>query len=260
MCEAGGGNAKRTQIRQSIAGATLIELTDVSGAAAAEEEEEEGGGGLSIRERIALRRGSARDDAIARSVSAASNDDLAEQGFSPGNDDEGEEGEELVSMDNPLKGAAQPGGTGGLSPVRGAKLPALPALPASEAHPGHRFVPSEWRRCVDAEGHTYYTHFASKACTYAMPWVLTADDLDPAIHDANDPAHWRAVQTGGHRPDGTAIVLYYNTVTRQSTFDTPLFAAWADAADQRRNRRRGKSGRRLRQQKEQQQKQQQGVE
>lgn len=40
-----------------------------------------------------------------------------------------------------------------------------------EEQKSYRFVASEWRRHLDSEGHTYYTHAASGTSTYAMPWV-----------------------------------------------------------------------------------------
>jgi hypothetical protein len=45
------------------------------------------------------------------------------------------------------------------------------------------------------------------------------------------------VETGRTRADGRPIVLYYNTVTRQSTFDTPMFATWATEKEQRKHKR-----------------------
>lgn len=64
----------------------------------------------------------------------------------------------------------------------------------------------------------------------ALPQVLAAADLDVALHAANDPTHWRAVDTGrGNTHDGRSIVLYYNKATKQATFDEPRFAAWQPA-------------------------------
>jgi hypothetical protein len=90
----------------------------------------------------------------------------------------------------------------------------------------YQFIPTEWRRHKDADGHTFFHHIPSGVTTYAMPWVLSAGDLAKPIHDANNPTNWRAVETGRTRKDGTAITLYYNTVTKQSTFDEPMFATW----------------------------------
>jgi hypothetical protein len=90
----------------------------------------------------------------------------------------------------------------------------------------YRFIAEEWRRHKDSHGYTFFHHIPSDVTTYAMPWVLTAEDLAKPIHDANSPTNWRAVETGRKRKDGTPITMYYNTVTKQSTFDLPMFAVW----------------------------------
>ena len=41
----------------------------------------------------------------------------------------------------------------------------------NEEENNYKFVASEWRRHLDSEGHTYFTHAASGTSTYAMPWV-----------------------------------------------------------------------------------------
>ena len=94
----------------------------------------------------------------------------------------------------------------------------------------HRFVAAEWARHRDGDGHFFFVHGPTGAATYAMPWVLCPSDLGQALHDANDPGKWRAVSTGRRRADGTPLVLYYNKATKQTTFDTPMFATWKEPA------------------------------
>lgn len=88
------------------------------------------------------------------------------------------------------------------------------------------FNPEEWRRHKDKSGYTFFHHIASGITTYAMPWVLSEEDLAKPLHEANNPNNWRAVETGRRRKDGSPITMYYNTVTKQSTFDLPMFATW----------------------------------
>ena len=65
-------------------------------------------------------------------------------------------------------------------------------------------------------------------------------DLARPLHEANDPSKWRAVSTGKTRSDGSAIVLYYNKATRQSTFDAPMFATWKQLGDPAAGRQKAK--------------------
>ena len=91
----------------------------------------------------------------------------------------------------------------------------------------YRFDPAEWKKHQDSDGHWFFTHLESGVKSYAMPWVLRGVDRHDRLHEANEPRNWRCIDTGHVHDDGRPIALYANRVTKQSTFDAPLFASWS---------------------------------
>ena len=154
-------------------------------------------------------------------------------------------GPEVVELRESVERATRTEGSAGS--LEGGELGAVAAargraasLAADGGGAQYRFVATDWRRFKDRDGHTYFVHLATGIATYAMPWVLAAADLARPLHEANDPSKWRAVSTGKTRSDGSAIVLYYNKATRQSTFDAPMFATWKQLGDPAAGRQKAK--------------------
>ena len=104
---------------------------------------------------------------------------------------------------------------------------------ATGASPSFRFAPLEWRKFKDKEGHWFFVHCKTGVKSYAMPWVLRGEDRDERLHEANEPKNWCKIDTGHVTDDGVPVVLWANRVTKQSTFDTPMFASWTGSGNSR---------------------------